>query len=808
MGPNIHNLKLTSPSPKQKNSHELLLPTYEGSTTPVRSPSSKDDDQIINILPSYQMYQSTISKNLTPTREDLRTEPPSYELTSQTSSTTVSSNSSVNDYFVGVSVPSSPELSSSRAPFESAPHDETVDDFTPWEDTILANSHKLKRISSINKDISRLLNVQIHFTELLGKIGVKPNIINPLDMELKQGDCIYGYVTVTNRTDTAIPFDMFAVVLEGSVTFGDNQKPTMQLPIHMTKFLNMFDFNASWNDGFLDRLKTDNNNPHNVQGKQLDPVDGTQTQLDHKRVFEPQLTYKKFFTFRLPEKLLDSSCPHGFINHMQLPHTLGVSRNEVISLLRHKWRDGPGPDSAAGSPAAGDSVKTDDYFRLPTNGSTSSIKSRYAMGTNDFCFQDVSVSYSVSARIIGKASDYEDFFVRKAAHLDPDSEEYVVANEDNRYLRAIFNSHSSFELNRSMINEEARLIYANMVHKIEEKIILGKELSNNPADDRLIASTSGLSLEPTSSASELAKMLQSYYTKMKHIDDNHHETRQNTYEVLLPYKKKTVLGSSKIIGLAALSTPKSEYRVSYVSLPKFRQATSDTKITIPLNLVFWFNEINNYSAPEFKKVSVELVVLTIKSKDLPIPTVFHADMMFLNKSRGPDSFEYLTIKKFQKYAHDLTKILKEIGPGRLDIDKDMIHDIKALANLKCKSDILKVEKPAFSQPHSKNTTSLLNNIPWETKIIESTTAGGAIEKQTQFYKKFDLHLDLANTIMPGTGSKDFCLVPDFQHCMVARLYYLRIELKCPNGDKIPIKVPLVLQRQRDSTFNESELFSP
>lgn len=764
------------------------------------------------------MYQSTISKNLTPSREDLRTEPPSYELTPQNSQASASSASSVNDYFVGVSLPNSPDLPSSRTPFESAPHDDTVDEFTRWEDTILANSHKLKRISSINKDISKLLNVQIHFTELLGKLGVKPDIINPLDLELKQGDCIYGYVTVSNKTENVVPFDMFAVVLEGAVTFGDSQKPTMQTMSRVYKFLNMFDFNASWNDGCLDRLKTDNNNPHRVQITMIDPVDGTHTQLDYKRVFEPHTTYKKFFTFRLPEKLLDSTCPHGFVKHLQLPPTLGVSRNEVISLLRHKWRDGQGPNSGASSPAI--EVKNDEFFKHssahPSNTSSvpaTSLKAKYAVGTNDFCFQDISVNYNVSARIIGKASDYESLFVRNATpHLDPTSDEYVVANEDNRYLRAIFNSHNSFELNRSMINEEARLIYANMLLKIDEKLILGRELSNMPSEDRLAASTSGLSLMPTNSATELAKMQQSYYTKVKQIDySNHHETRENTYEVLLPYKKKSVIGSSKIIGLAALSTPKSEYRTSYVTLPKFRDAEvvqPDTKITVPFDLVFWFTEKNNYTVPDFKKVSVELVALTIKSKELPIPVVFHADMLFQNKSRGPDTFEYITIKKFQKYAHDLSKLLKEVGPEPLDMDRDMIQDIKSIANLASRADVLKVEKPTFSLPHSKETNIQLSSIPWETETIDSTTSGGKIEKQTKYSKKFDLHIDLANTIMAASSSKEFCLVPDFQHCLIARLYYLKIELKCPNGDKIPVKVPVVLQRQRDSVpFNESELFS-
>ena len=42
---------------------------------------NEEDDLINNILPSYHMHQSTISKNLTPTNENFRVDPPMYEMT-------------------------------------------------------------------------------------------------------------------------------------------------------------------------------------------------------------------------------------------------------------------------------------------------------------------------------------------------------------------------------------------------------------------------------------------------------------------------------------------------------------------------------------------------------------------------------------------------------------------------------------------------------------------------------------------------------------------------------------------------------
>lgn len=808
-------------------SYDITRGSNEGNHNGLRDLSDRDDDEIINILPSYQMYQSTISKNLTPTREDCRTQPPRYELTPQSSQVS-SSASSVHDYFSEDPLPASSDLPSSRRPFESAPHDDTVDDFTRWEDTILANSHKLKRLPSINKEVSKHLNVQIQLTDQIGKIGVPPNIVDPLSFELKQGDCIYGFVTVTNQTETDIPFDMFAVVLEGATTFGDNQKPTMQPPTQMNKFLNMFDFNASWNDGCLDRLSTDHNNPHFVFGNHIDPVDNTYTQLDYRKVFEPHKTYKKFFTFKLPEKLLDSSCAHGFVKHLQLPQTLGVSKNEIISSLRQKWRDGYHKSSSNSStevnhlsPVTSGSSLSDSFahsstFHHQNNQGTNKSddvftkndpfnrqKNKYSSPTNDFAFPDACISYSISARIIGKASEYENLFNRNPfPHLNPNADEYVVANEDNCYLRAIFTTHSIFELNRSMINEEARLICSNMINKIEDKIQLGRELSYIPNEERESHSSSGLSLHPTSSATELAKMQQSYYTKIKHYDHTHHrDHRDSVYEVFLPYKKKSILGPSKVIGLATLSTPKTEYMVSYFPLEQYSlhdKTPPDTSLTVPFDLMFIFTGNNNHAVPDLRKVSVELIALTVKSRGLPIPVVFHPDMLFENKSRGSDNFDVVTIKRFQKYASEITKLLKELGAEKLDIDRELICDIKSLANLSSKFDHLKIQNPTVSTPHSSETTSQLSSIPWETEAIQSTASNGMIEEHTKYTKKFDLHVDLKDAIISSTGSKDFCLVPDFQYCLLARLYYLKVDIKCPNGEKITMKVPIVLQRQRDT----------
>ncbi|ODV80790.1 ubiquitination pathway protein [Suhomyces tanzawaensis NRRL Y-17324] len=739
-----------------------------------RNQQPEDDEELLlNILPSYQMYQSTVSKHLTPTSEDMRTDPPGYELTPQTSNASNASNNSV-EYLR--SLPTSPV----NNPQEFL--DAASGSVAQFDDTILENVHKLKRLTSINKELSKSLNIQIYLTEKIGKIGEKPKIIDPLGVELRQGDYIFGYILVTNKTKQDIPFDMFSVVLEGLITYGNMKNSIVQPPSHIVRFLNMFDFNASWNDACLDRLPSDHNNPY-IPINEIDPVDGTHVNFNYKKILEPNITYKKFFTFRMPEKLLDSTCEHGLVKHLQIPSSLGISKNEIITALRRKWKE----NDESNEESARERVKNVTYASI----------------TNDFAFQDCSIDFSISARIIGKASDYEHLVQRNALpHLNPTGDEYVVANEDYCYLRVINVTNSIFESNRSMINEEAKLIYDNMINKINEKIVLGKELmsreqkaSLNTSIANLQHSESSTNLQPTSSAAELAKMQQSYYKKVNPTHQRVH--RDNVYEVFMPYKKKSVFGTSKIIGLIACSTPKTEYRVNYNPLDRFKKPNDPippTEVKIPIDLTFVFSDNHSTILPDLKRISVELVCLTIKSKSLPIPVVFHPDMLFENKSKGTDNFDLVTIRKFQKYAIELSKIIKEVGFEALEMDKELIQDVKCLANLSSKYDHLKITNTKIEPLDSSDSHNFLSSIPWESETLTSSTSTGQVEEQIKYFKKFNLKVDIKNAVPSLSTAPEFCLVPDFQSCLLSRLYYLKVNLKCPNGDKIAFRVPLVLQK--------------
>lgn len=665
------------------------------------------DEELVNILPSYQMYRNTITKNLTPS-EDLRSAPPLYDQLSQ--------------YIQ--SEPTSPEPDMND------------------EETILENAHKLKRLTSVNKNVGKLLHVTIHLTESIGKPGEPYTIIDPLSKEYKQGNSIFGFVLITNKSTFPIPFDMFSVQLEGVLSFGNSNSTIVDQAVETNTFLSMFDFNASWNDAFLDRLKTENNNPRrNTISQSFDARDGTYFHLDPKKVFQPGVTYKKYFAFVMPEKLLEDVCLSSLIKHLQIPPTLGISKSEIISSLRHKWKGGAN-------------------------------SKRYASVTNDLSFADVSVSYAISAKIIGRADTYKELV---GANQLVNLEGYVVANEDYLHIRVIPVTQSVFALNRAMIIQEAKLLYNSLLENVKQVLAQGKEISLGMLLQQVQEIENDMNLYPTPSSTELSKMRQMYMAKK--LDES------KVYEIFYPIKKKLVFGTSSVVGMLALSTPKKEYVMEYVSPTGYPNGTPSI-LKIPIDIVY----INNKkSQPPELSISVELVALTLKSKKHPIPLVIHPDMLFENKNKGTspslDNFDVLTIKRFQNYAVQVSKLMKD-APS-LDIEPDMVRSIKGFAGLTSKYIHLKVQDVLFTSDGTKYNS--VNQAPWR-KQVETK------DFEEKYVKQLVITANMGSLEVRPSRLTDFCLVPDFQNCMIARVYYLKIDVKMQSGEKLPLRVPIVLQR--------------
>lgn len=826
------------PSDVTKEFHSIL---------PLRS---REDELLNNILPSYHMFQSTISKNLTPTDENYRVDPPIYEVTPVSTNATTSPITSAvqtpragpsriagpsgdgypfpNQPFSQASIlnESASNLSStfSSDPVQLYPQPSQASTFNAesadiWENTILANAHKLPNLSDANHEFSKNLEIDIKVTDKVCQKGVKPDIIDPSQFEYKQGDYLHGYVTITNRSKDPIPFDMVYVVFEGSLVVLDHSQGLIdsQQPVNVYKFLNMTDLFASWSFANIDRLVTDNGDPHDWCEGETDPYDNTCLSIDVKRFFQPNITYKRFFTFRVPEKLLDDACEfHNFGKHSEVPPSLGVARDmKSIPLM----------------------------YLSNTSKNANKIK--------DFSFIDTYINYSVDARIIGKASEYKDAKELKLRSNKP-KDRYVIAKELICPIRVVPLSYNHDEYLNPR-NEEITLFYRAFVDSVKNKIAYGLEtLANMNNDNHNIISPyqspesvslfmSNSALSPSNSTDRLKQLYSAANTTAKESIlrqfknlalGNVAETRglndedydDNAYQFMTPYKKKSLTGSLKVLGILSLSTPKQEYKSLYVPPLRYRDRNQsyNNNISIPVEIAFFYEPKTSgkqVSCPDIKLVTCELVSLTIRSKKYEIPIEFNHEMCFrdrqiVHNTSTPSSsssslfsnakheeqeindFDSITIKPFQGYYNKLLELIRKFGNDpNFRVETQLFRDVKAMAFLQTKFINLNIANPKFytQSKHNRGIHQNLNNIEW--KHTESTT-----NKNYSYYtKKFDISLDLNGCHTKGTDPpKDCCfdhftLVPNFQTCFMTRMYYIKIRVKMTNGTQLEVNVPLSIE---------------
>lgn len=722
---------------------------------PNESRANNDGELINNILPSYHMYQATISKNLTPTNENFRVDPPMYEVTPVNSASQTPSLSALQS-------PTS-NLSVEEFPFPTQQMDLVFDGESAniWENTILANVHKLPNLSNSDNKMCQDLEIDIKVTEKVCQKGVAPIVIDPLQYEFKQGDYIHGYVTMRNKSSIPILFDMVYVVFEGTLVVLENNRGLIDInkPSKVHKFLNMLDLFASWSYANIDRLATDNGDPHDWCYGETDPFDNTVLSIDVKRIFQPNVTYKRYFTFRVPEKLLDNTCEgHTFSSHTEVPPSIGVARDSITpsSLLVQK------------------------------NGH---IK--------DFTIIDTSISYSIDARVIGKASDYKHILNR---------DQFVIAQEAICKIRVAPHTNMNYVYNSYSRSQESTLYYNAFVDSVKAKIEYGSELLNLPSNQR---DTPDLS--PMASRDNSFVKLRQLYTLTdgaikRKLRPSTKQFSDEIYQCLAPIKKKSLTGSSKVLGVASLSTPKQEYRILYVPPVKFRSRGknyNDTKIRIPLEISYFHTKTpgKEVQFPEIKYLKAELVVLTLRSQKYPIPLEFNHEMCFkeqeiYDKKREPENFDSIIVKQFQSYLSQLRDLVNGLGNQVFRLETQLLKDLKSLATLSTK--YINLQIPNFqiltSSPTSHSSQNLVSAVPWEP--VDST-----LEDYNLYSKNFDLCLDLNDCHMKGVNSQaspgstldQLTLVPSFQNCYMSRIYYIKISIKIATGELLTVNVPMQIE---------------
>ncbi|EMG49706.1 hypothetical protein G210_5465 [Candida maltosa Xu316] len=722
------------------------------------------DETFGTILPSYSMFTSTLGRNVNvPELDDnpRNLEPPVYNREDSFHSDAASSTSSshLSSGFNNLSLGSS-RTSVTSTTLENIDEQGSfiiADENTGyWKETILDNVHHLPNLTFQSHKISEAVKLEIYYTKDICEIGKKPELIGPSIFEYKQGDLLTGYILIRNESDKPIPYEMFYLLFEGNYMIANKSNAADIVPVKVRKFLEMFDFSGSWNDGNISRLVTEVRNPYICEDIR-DPIDGTALCFGEKRIIYPGITYKRFFTFRIPDSLLDSECnEHGLSKHVELPPTMGLSRWEVA--------------------------------HYPERAKTK---------LKDFCPIVDSVSYGVMARFIGRKSTWEADFgkiitpSRDTRLINAKGDEYIILKELTNHFRVVQKTTIPTDSERLMKLLENKLMYNNLISRIKEKIDMGKQMIES-IENNEFTSTIDIGKQLTQTEIEMAKCKQLYRPDCVR-DAKADPNKIEYYETFLPLVKKSITGS-KELGTLKMASPKKEYCVCYIPPTRFRSYSID-KLTpswnfeISLDLSIQFPSLLNKAPqiPTIKAITAELVVLTVSSAKLPIPIEFNHDLVFNKQNTGSfidsDNFETNIVKPFKKYSNELYQIYKTLGSSNFKIEKQLIEDLKALCELDHKCFNLVVQDVKVNGQSYKK-----DSLNW---TVNKTSASASIKVGVNL----ESLLIKGNTPNKSHKAYDmFTLVPDFQSCFMSRMYHIRLTVQLSNGSYSNIKIPVRIQK--------------
>ena len=300
----------------------------------------EDDFVLPELLPSFEMYENLLS-NIPQSSFDtyFPENPPFYEVASGNQSIP-SEGESGNDMRIltgDIVGPDNHEVTVDGRRFASGPAVSQIRNYDDTKDIPVENIYALPRIKTP-------IATELYVTKTAPKFGQLPKHESML-REYTSGDIIHGYFTVENKSTKPIKFDMFYLTLEGT-TSSKTQSP-FGIQKTTKRILRMVDMAASWSYNHEDV-----NTGEDLCGF-FDSIDKTSFGLPNSRILNPGDKRKKFFTFKIPNQLLDVTCKHGHFSHSLLPPTLGFDRpsssHPELSTLKFSESLGYGRLSERGS---------------------------------------------------------------------------------------------------------------------------------------------------------------------------------------------------------------------------------------------------------------------------------------------------------------------------------------------------------------------------------------------------------------------------------------------------------------------------
>lgn len=583
-----------------------------------------------------------------------------------------------------------------------------------FENNLIDKSHTLPDYDSFD------IEANVYITKDVPNPNEKPELESRLK-EYTTGDIVHGYVVIENTSDKPIQFIMFYVTLEGYVSIVDNQNNKRILK----RFLTMVDLSASWSYGNVSPSANLEFEPFSKDYE--DCILGLRTD----RILEPHSKYKKFFTFKFPQNLLDNSCQHEQKLHNSLPPTFG------IDLLKKRGRNRD--------------IRINSGMKY---GYLTSVMSPIL--TEDLSQEKFCISYSVNAKVIGVTPTRPD--------------RLVVLKEGEYPLRFIPHESSTI-----LVSSKAEL--DSMCHDIEHDFeIADRVLKLNDSQfeevENLDSSLKARQLTDSSAPykygfSSQIPMSSSIGTSKVENELVYIEAKSKSRRFLKMLKKNSKCQSeNNKSGLFTLSADIPENALPYHSPVQDGDFhPSEMNILKSLNMKMKFNPSNSskeLSPPEIGSIKSSLIVMNVNSStSVPI-------------NLSPDLFKFKIFDKlrakFDQYHQTLLSLQEDFKKRSVDLDryigKVVFEDVKGMKNLK-------VDKiPIFQFGHS------FNKEDWKRTTIN------------QWESSIELNIDLKDSLWET-------LVPNFQTCLLSRLYCFNVEVRFQNGQLCDLMVPVRVQKFDD-----------
>nr|AAO32471.1 BUL2 [Kazachstania exigua] len=399
-----------------------------------------DESLLVDVLPSFDMYnvlhRHIPQGNVDPDRHDF---PPTYE---EESTHTLEPPAEIHPHDNSISN-NHHHLPNQR--IDSNVHQESIDihdlrplntlrynisNNIPFEDDLNdADNIVIDKVYSLPKLVTPI-EIEIHIT----KNAPKPDIKVPDESILKEytsGDIIHGYCTIHNKSPNRLKFEMFYVTLEGYISIIDRQQGKRTVK----RFLRMVDLSASWSYTNIDL-----SSGIDIKVGETDKEDGAIIGLNNSRILEPNMKYKKIFMFKLPTQLLDVSCKHEQYSHCLLPPSFGIDKfkdHGKYAGIRINSVLGCGHLGSKGSPIL----------------------------TRDLSDDDISINYTIDARIVGK---------------DPKSHKLNIMKEREYNLRVMpFEFGSSLKTESKASKKQLKDLERLIQERLDALAKIMKKVENN-----------------------------------------------------------------------------------------------------------------------------------------------------------------------------------------------------------------------------------------------------------------------------------------------------------------------------------------